>query len=30
MFEKFMGMLHDCDDVNEIYHNAELPAAEPA
>ena len=26
MFEKFMGMLHDCDDVNEIYHNAELPA----
>jgi YebC/PmpR family DNA-binding regulatory protein len=30
MFEKFIGMLHDCDDVNEIYHNAELPAAEPA
>lgn len=25
-FEKFMGMLHDCDDVQEIYHNAELPA----
>ncbi len=28
MFEKFMGMLHDCDDVQEIYHNAELPTAE--
>lgn len=27
MFEKFMGMLHDCDDVQDIYHNAELPAA---
>ncbi|MBA4016511.1 MAG: YebC/PmpR family DNA-binding transcriptional regulator [Pirellula sp.] len=26
MFEKFMGMLHDCDDVQDIYHNAELPS----
>jgi len=26
MYEKFMGMLHDCDDVQEIFHNAELPA----
>ena len=25
MFEKFMSMLHDCDDVQDIYHNAELP-----
>ena len=24
-FEKFLGMLNDCDDVQEIYHNAELP-----
>ena len=26
MFEKFMAMLHDCDDVQDIYHNAELPS----
>lgn len=26
MFEKFVGMLNDCDDVQEIYHNADLPA----
>jgi YebC/PmpR family DNA-binding regulatory protein len=26
LFEKFMGMLNDIDDVQEIYHNAELPA----
>lgn len=26
LFEKFMNMLNDCDDVQEIYHNAELPA----
>lgn len=26
MFEKFMSMLHDCDDVQDIYHNAELPS----
>lgn len=24
-FEKFMDMLQDCDDVQEVYHNAELP-----
>jgi YebC/PmpR family DNA-binding regulatory protein len=24
MFEKFIGMLNDCDDVQEIYHNAEF------
>ena len=25
MFEKFMNMLNDCDDVQDIYHNAILP-----
>lgn len=25
MFEKFMSMLNDCDDVQEIYHDATLP-----
>lgn len=25
MFEKFMEMLNDCDDVQEVYHNAVLP-----
>jgi transcriptional/translational regulatory protein YebC/TACO1 len=25
LFEKFLGMLNDCDDVQEIYHNADLP-----
>lgn len=25
-FEKFIEMLNDCDDVQEVYHNAELPA----
>ncbi len=25
MFEKFMSMLNDCDDVQDIYHNAILP-----
>jgi len=24
MFEKFMDMLNDCDDVQDIYHNAEI------
>ena len=24
-FEKFINMLEDCDDVQNIYHNAELP-----
>lgn len=25
MFEKFINLLNDCDDVQEIYHNAILP-----
>ena len=25
LFEKFLGMLNDCDDVQEIYHNVSLP-----
>ena len=25
MFEKFLGMLNDCDDVQDVYHNASLP-----
>ncbi len=25
LFERFLGMLHDCDDVQEIYHNVALP-----
>ncbi|MGC3972183.1 MAG: YebC/PmpR family DNA-binding transcriptional regulator [Pirellulales bacterium] len=25
MFEKFLGMLNDCDDVQDVYHNATLP-----
>jgi YebC/PmpR family DNA-binding regulatory protein len=24
-FEKFLAMLNDCDDVQEIYHNVDLP-----
>ncbi len=24
-FEKFVNMLNDCDDVQDIYHNAQLP-----
>lgn len=24
-FEKFLDMLHDCDDVQNVYHNAQLP-----
>ncbi|QJR80226.1 YebC/PmpR family DNA-binding transcriptional regulator [Alteromonas pelagimontana] len=27
MFEKFMDMLNDCDDVQDVYHNAILPEA---
>lgn len=27
MFEKFINMLNDCDDVQDIYHNAVLPDA---
>lgn len=26
LFEKFLGMLNECDDVQDIYHNAELPS----
>ncbi|MCA9195037.1 MAG: YebC/PmpR family DNA-binding transcriptional regulator [Planctomycetales bacterium] len=26
VYEKFMNMLNDCDDVQEIYHNAIVPA----
>jgi YebC/PmpR family DNA-binding regulatory protein len=25
MFEKFINMLNDCEDVQDVYHNAELP-----
>lgn len=25
VFEKFMAMLEDCDDVQNVYHNAQLP-----
>lgn len=25
LFEKFVDMLNDCDDVQDIYHNADLP-----
>lgn len=25
LFEKFLAMLNDCDDVQEIYHNVSLP-----
>ena len=24
MFDKFLGMLNDCDDVQEVYHNVAL------
>ena len=26
MFQKFLGLLNDCDDVQDIYHNAILPS----
>ena len=26
MFQKFLGMLNDCDDVQEVYHNVDLPS----
>ncbi len=26
LFEKFIHMLHDCDDVQDIYHNVDLPS----
>jgi YebC/PmpR family DNA-binding regulatory protein len=25
LFERFLGMLNDCDDVHDIYHNVSLP-----
>jgi transcriptional/translational regulatory protein YebC/TACO1 len=25
VFEKLINMLNDCEDVQEIYHNAKLP-----
>ena len=25
MFEKFINMLNECDDVQDIYHNAIMP-----
>lgn len=27
MFEKFINMLNDCDDVQDVYHNANVPAS---
>lgn len=26
MFEKFIAMLNDCEDVQDVFHNAELPS----
>jgi transcriptional/translational regulatory protein YebC/TACO1 len=26
LFERFLGMLNDCDDVQDIYHNVALPS----
>ena len=26
LFEKFINMLNECDDVQDIYHNAILPS----
>ena len=25
LFDKFINMLNDCEDVQEVYHNAILP-----
>ena len=25
LFEKFLAMLNDCDDVQNVYHNVEMP-----
>ena len=25
MFQKLMTMLNDCDDVQDVYHNADIP-----
>ncbi len=27
MFEKFLALLNDCDDVQDVYHNAKLPGS---
>jgi YebC/PmpR family DNA-binding regulatory protein len=27
MFEKFINMLNDCDDVQDVYHNANVPSS---
>ncbi|MFI4874483.1 MAG: YebC/PmpR family DNA-binding transcriptional regulator, partial [Blastopirellula sp. JB062] len=27
-FEKFLDLLHDCEDVQNVYHNAQLPPQE--
>jgi YebC/PmpR family DNA-binding regulatory protein len=26
MFQKFLGLLHECDDVQDVYHNIDLPS----
>ena len=26
MFQKLIAMLNDCDDVQDVYHNADLPS----
>ena len=26
MFEKFINMLNDCEDVQDVYHNVDLPS----
>jgi YebC/PmpR family DNA-binding regulatory protein len=26
MFQKFIGMLNDCDDVQDVFHNVDLPS----
>jgi YebC/PmpR family DNA-binding regulatory protein len=27
LFQKFLGMLNDCDDVQDVYHNVDLPVS---
>ena len=26
VFDKLLGMLNDCDDVQDVYHNVDMPA----
>ena len=26
MFQKFINMLNECDDVQDVYHNVDLPS----